>query len=101
MSGRAENRRLAAVALRHDRDGELAPRIVAKGTGELAERILELARASEVPIHSDPDLVALLAASEIGAEIPTEIYEAVARVLAWLYGLARLPAPGAEGACSL
>ena len=82
-----ENRRLAAVALHHDRDGAQAPRVVAKGTGELAERILALARESQVPIHSDPDLVALLAASEIGEETPTDIYEAVARLLAWLYSL--------------
>ncbi len=87
MSG--EGRRLEAVALSHERNGPGAPRVVAKGSGELAERILEIARASDVPIHSDPDLVALLGASEIGEEIPTDVYEAVARVLAWLYGLAR------------
>ena len=90
------NQRRAAIALRHEPSGADAPRVVAKGSGELARRILQLAQASGVPIHSDPDLVALLAATELGEEIPPALYEAVARILVWLHGL-REAAP-AEGA---
>jgi type III secretion system FlhB-like substrate exporter len=81
-----------AVALRHERDGADAPRIVATGKGELARQILERALASGIPIHRDPDLVALLSASPLGAEIPPDVYEAVARVLTWLWGLRDPPA---------
>lgn len=76
-----------AVALRYDRASahEQAPRVVARGQGLVAESILELARAHGVPVREDPDLVALLATCDVGAEIPTELYTAVAEVLAWLY----------------
>jgi flagellar biosynthesis protein len=74
-----------AVALRHERDGASAPRVTAKGQGELARRILELARTHDVPVREDADLVELLAAAELGAEIPVELYHGVAELLAHLY----------------
>jgi len=75
----------AAIGLRHDRESAGAPRVVAKGKGELAERILALASEHGVPIREDPDLLELLAASELGDEIPVEVYEVVARLIAFLY----------------
>jgi flagellar biosynthesis protein len=74
-----------AVALRHERDVSSAPRVTAKGEGELARRILELARTHDVPVREDADLVELLAAAELGAEIPVELYQSVAELLAHLY----------------
>jgi flagellar biosynthesis protein len=62
-----------------------APRVVAQGAGWVAERILELAREHGVPIHEDRDLVAMLAACDVDDEIPSELFAAVAEVLAWLY----------------
>ena len=53
------------------------------------ERVLALAGEHGVPIQSDPDLVELLSASEIGDEVPEEVYAAVARLLAFLWGLGR------------
>jgi flagellar biosynthesis protein len=76
--------RTRAVALRYDPGLGNAPRVTAKGQGELAHTLLELARAHRVPIHEDPDLVQLLASCELGAEVPEDLYRAVAELLVWL-----------------
>lgn len=77
-----------AVALRHDRAGEDAPRVVAKGSGLAAARIRSAARRAGVPIVRDVPLArALHRLAEVGDEIPEELYEAAAAVLAHLYGL--------------
>jgi flagellar biosynthesis protein len=91
-----------AVALRYDgrrtSPREDVPRVVAQGRGRLAEAILELAHEHDVPVRSDPDLVALLATCETGAAIPTELYTAVAELLVWAYRTnAVLGAPSAGG----
>jgi flagellar biosynthesis protein len=85
-----------AVALRHDRSVPAAPEVLAQGTGEVAKRILELAAKEGIPVRQDPDLVELLAAVEIGQEIPVELYEAVAALLAFLY---QLSSAGEAGDC--
>ncbi|MCD6308560.1 MAG: EscU/YscU/HrcU family type III secretion system export apparatus switch protein [Candidatus Latescibacteria bacterium] len=77
--------RPAAAALRYRRDDDSAPRLVAKGMGKLAERIVEAAKKAGVPIHEDPDLLALLMALDIDEVIPPEMYVAVAEVLAFVY----------------
>lgn len=77
--------RPAAVALRYRRGEDAAPRITAAGSGPVAERILELARAEGIPLRQDPGLVAALAALDLGAMIPPELYEVIAEVLAWAY----------------
>ncbi len=82
-----------AVALSYDGHG--APRVTAKGRGEVARRILELARAHQVPVCNDPDLLGLLVELELGAEIPRELYLAVAEVLAFAYRLAAREPPSA------
>lgn len=74
-----------AVALRYDHErGDAAPRIVASGRGAAAERILEVAGDSGVPMHEDRALVETLLAFEIGKEIPAELYQVVAEVLAFV-----------------
>ncbi|MBP8128545.1 MAG: EscU/YscU/HrcU family type III secretion system export apparatus switch protein [Candidatus Hydrogenedentes bacterium] len=80
-------RRRKAVALRYDAAQDAAPRVVAKGTGLIAERILELAREHDVHVHEDPALVGLLAKLDIDAPIPETLYRAVAEVLAFVYRL--------------
>ena len=77
--------RRAAAALKYRMDKDPAPRLVAKGAGKIAERIIEAARAAGVPIREDPDLVALLMTLDIGDMIPPELYAAVAEVLAFVY----------------
>lgn len=83
-----------AVALRYD-EGMVAPRVVAKGSALLAERVIELAREHRVPILQAPPLArALYRHTEIGDEVPQRLYTAVAQVLAYIYQL-RQPAAGA------
>jgi flagellar biosynthesis protein len=74
-----------AVALRYDEESNSAPRVVASGVGEVADRILEAAEAAGVPVESDTDLIELLAGCELQAEIPLELYGAVAELLTWLF----------------
>lgn len=74
-----------AVALRYDRTEGGAPEVVARGRGELARVVLELAESAGVPVRRDPDLLELLARCEPGDEIPIELYAVVAELLAWLY----------------
>lgn len=76
-----------AVALRYERGRDRAPEVVAKGRGEIAAKILELAREAGVPVREDRDLLQLLAACEVGDEIPEELWVAVAEVLAFLFEL--------------
>ncbi|MDD3608909.1 MAG: EscU/YscU/HrcU family type III secretion system export apparatus switch protein [Halothiobacillaceae bacterium] len=70
-----------AVALHYD--GRGAPRVVAKGRGEVADKIMELARENDIPLHDDPQLCAILAKLELGSEIPESLYRAVAEVLSF------------------
>ncbi|MGD9156960.1 MAG: EscU/YscU/HrcU family type III secretion system export apparatus switch protein [Desulfobacteraceae bacterium] len=74
-----------AVALKYDREKDTAPRITAKGTGRIAEKILELAEKEGIPITEDPDLVTALAQLDFYDEIPPELYRAVAEILAFAY----------------
>lgn len=79
-----------AVALRYDRTRMNAPRVVAKGKGWLAQRIREEALRWHVPIVPNPPLArSLYAEVEVGHEIPTTLYQAVAEVLAYVYRLRR------------
>lgn len=77
-----------AVALRYDRAQMTAPMVVAKGAELMAARIREIARESDVPIMRDVPLARTLYELELDAEIPEELFEAVAEVLRWVYQLA-------------
>ncbi|KRW91002.1 flagellar biosynthesis protein FlhB [Alicyclobacillus tengchongensis] len=74
-----------AVALRYDRQREGAPRVVAKGAGEVAEAIIHTATANTVPIVENEELVDTLIRLEVDHVIPPELYRAVAEVLAYVY----------------
>ncbi|MBL4889625.1 MAG: EscU/YscU/HrcU family type III secretion system export apparatus switch protein [Candidatus Lindowbacteria bacterium] len=74
-----------AVAVRYDQSKEASPRVIAKGKGQIAAKIMELAEENDIPIYSDPDLVALLASVELFDEVPPELFKAVAEVLVWVY----------------
>lgn len=82
------SRRPSAVALRYQPEApflDAAPRLVAKGQGFLADRILDLARQHGVPIQRDPDLLATLEPLDVNSLIPPDLFQAVAVVLAALY----------------
>ena len=80
-----------AVALEYD--GESAPRVTAKGEGEIAQQIIDLAREHGVPLQENPELVRLLRRIPLGDEIPEALYYTVAEVIAFAYIIAgRFPA---------
>ncbi|MBI3408761.1 MAG: flagellar biosynthesis protein FlhB [Planctomycetes bacterium] len=75
-----------AVALRYDRDVMAAPKVIAKGAGFVAQRIVELGRKHGVPVVARKPLAqALFKAVKVGQEIPATIYYLVAEVLAFVY----------------
>jgi flagellar biosynthesis protein len=81
--------RRRAVAMRYQGQNDEAPRVTAKGSGYVADRIIEIARENGVYIHEDPELVGLLSALEVQQEIPEDLYRAVAEVLAFVYRIQR------------
>jgi len=76
-----------AVALRYDKDKDAAPRVIAKGRGDIAKKIIEIADANNLPLYEDKNLIQILEALELETEIPSELYRAVAEVLAFVYRL--------------
>lgn len=80
-----------AAALRYDPGREKAPRLLAKGQGHVAERLLARAREAGIPVYEDRPLVEALLNLELESEIPSELYRVVAAVLAFVYRLDRRP----------
>lgn len=77
-------RRQSAVALAYGA-GDPAPKVVAKGQGLVAEKIMERAREAGVFVHESKELVSLLMQVDLDREIPPALYRAIAELLAWLY----------------
>ena len=77
----------SAVALKYDPDQDRAPRLVAKGRGTVAEKLLEVAARHNVPVCQDRELTQLLEALDLDREIPGELYRAVAEVMVFVYRL--------------
>ncbi|MCM1258046.1 MAG: EscU/YscU/HrcU family type III secretion system export apparatus switch protein [Roseburia sp.] len=78
-----------AVALAYN-PGDVAPTILATGKGELAEKIIEKAKESDVPLYKDNKLANTLSKLEIGDAIPPELYEVVAEILVFVDDMDRL-----------
>lgn len=78
-----------AVALAYE-TGDLAPKILATGKGELAERIIEKAKEGNVPLYKDNKLANTLSKLEIGDTIPPELYDVVAEILVFVDDMDRL-----------
>jgi len=77
--------RKKAAALKYRQGVDAAPKVVARGRGWLAERIISLAREHGVPIHEDKALVEILSTLDMYEETPSELYRAVAEVLTFIY----------------
>lgn len=77
--------RKKAIALRYDREREDAPKVIAKGEGLLAEKLRELARKYDIPIHENADLMEILSKLNLYEEIPPATYLVVAEILAFIY----------------
>jgi flagellar biosynthesis protein len=76
-----------AAALSYETDGDGAPKVVAKGKGFVAEKIIALANSHNIPLYEDQDLVKILEAMDLNTEIPPDLYRAVAEVLVFIYRL--------------
>ncbi|MBL7179788.1 MAG: EscU/YscU/HrcU family type III secretion system export apparatus switch protein [Desulfobacterales bacterium] len=76
-----------AVALKYRPGTDHAPRIMAKGQGNIAERIIEIAREHNIYIHTDPDLIEILSQLDLNAAISPDLYVVVAELLAFVYSL--------------
>ncbi len=73
-----------AVALKYNQKSNLAPKVVAKGQGEIAKKILQKADEFEIPIFKNRALAESLLKLDIDEQIPTNLYKAVAEVFVWL-----------------
>jgi len=78
-------KKLMAAALRYEQGKQKAPVVVAKGSGIVAENIIEMAKSHGIPLQENPELVQVLMKLEINQEIPAELYQVVAEILAMIY----------------
>ncbi len=78
--------RPTAVAIAYDK-ADSAPRVVAKGYGNLAETIIRTAKENGLYVHESSELVGLLMQVDLDQHIPPQLYVAIAELLAWLYAL--------------
>jgi flagellar biosynthesis protein len=85
MSDADDARRRQAVGLAYQPDKEGAPRVIAQGYGELAERIIEEAERQGVYVHNAPELVGLLMQLDLDEAIPPRLYQVIAELLVWVY----------------
>lgn len=84
MTSDAPPNRPKAVALSY-RDGDDAPRVIAQGYGQVAERIIEEARQQGIYVHDAPELVGLLMQLDLDERIPPRLYQVIAEILVWIY----------------
>ena len=75
----------SAVALRYDSAKDKSPKVTAKGSGNIAEKIIAVANENGVPIKQDADLVQVLSQIDLDTEIPPSVYKVVAELLAFVY----------------
>jgi flagellar biosynthesis protein len=80
-----DNKRKNAVALKYEPSEQDAPKLIAKGSGKIAENIIKRAHEYQVPIQEDPSLVSILSELDLNQNIPEELYKAVAEVFAFIY----------------
>lgn len=84
MNKEEKNQITHAVALRYDEEN-IAPKVIAKGKGFVAENIINAAKQNAVPIYQNKTLAGMLMAVDLDKEIPPDLYTAVAEVLAYVY----------------
>lgn len=76
-----------AVALKYVPKKDRAPKVTAKGSGLLADKIIRLAKEHGIPIHEDPALIEVLSQLDFQEEIPPSVYTVVAEILAFVYSM--------------
>jgi len=78
-----------AVALEYDNAKNSAPKVIAKGEGKSAQKIIQIAKENGITLKKDEDLVELLSKVELDKEVPPEMYKAVAELFAFLYKITK------------
>ena len=78
-----------AIALKYEQEKNSAPRVTAKGEVKTAQKIIQIAKESGVTLKKDEDLIELLSKVELDAEVPPEMYKAVAELFAFLYKITK------------
>lgn len=73
-----------AAALKYDKETQSAPKVLAKGKGELAQKIMQKAKEFDIPLFANETLINSLVDLELDQEIPGELYQAVVEVFIWL-----------------
>jgi flagellar biosynthesis protein len=76
-----------AAALKYQHGTDPVPRLVAKGGGHIADKIIALAKENGIPIHEDKNLIEILSTLDLYEQIPPKLYKAVAEILAFIYKL--------------
>lgn len=89
MENKKIQKPLKATALRYEEGKDIAPKLVAKGSGEMAKKIIEIAKECNIPITEDKQLVEILSSLDLYQEIPQDLYKAVAEILAFVYSLSK------------
>ena len=84
--------RRQAIALAYQ-EGDDAPKVLAKGYGDVAERIVAEAKRQGVYVHDAPELVSLLMGLDLDERIPPMLYQVIAELLAWVYEISDAQAP--------
>ncbi|MEE8300355.1 MAG: EscU/YscU/HrcU family type III secretion system export apparatus switch protein [Desulfatiglandales bacterium] len=84
---RTKSRQKRATALKYQPKSDNAPKVIAKGKGKVAEKIIEIAKEHNIYIHNDPDLIEVLYQLDLNEDIPSELYVVVAELLAFVYSL--------------
>lgn len=84
-----EKKRKQAIAIQYNPD-EVAPKILASGTGIIADKIIEKAKSSDVPLYEDNKLANTLSKLDIGEYIPPELYSIVAEILVFVDNLDKI-----------
>ncbi len=78
-----------AVALQYERSKDRAPRVTAKGKGDVAKNIIKVAELHNLPIKKDEDLVEMLSKVELDREVPENLYKAVAELFSFIYRVSK------------
>jgi flagellar biosynthesis protein len=86
-------KRKTAAAVAYTPRADTVPKVVARGHGDVAERIIALAAENGIPVRADENLAALLAALDVDMDIPPELYRAVAEVMVFVYRLNGMMVP--------
>lgn len=76
-----------AIALKYDKEKDVAPRVLAKGLRLKAEQIREIAKKYNIPMMKNLPLASALYRVDVGQEVPEELYDAVAEILNFVYAL--------------